>query len=133
MGDNVFEEHFREMTQHRTSSIFNKLAVDSQSDALAMLRAYKGFVAQVYSINTVSKHKGASLCDLPCQACELGGVLGAIQVHRASTHERGASADQIERANIEWLLARLPADIGMAGEMRHQMLGFISSVDGKGD
>ena len=153
MGD-VFVKHFRDMTADRTQGIFNKLAVHSQDDALSMLRAYLGMARKVFCSTTAARHSAASLVDLPCQSCELGGVLGAVakarRPHRpegrqntrghgggrglANTRERGAAPrEQLEVDDIRWLLSRLPADLSEALRMMKGLKGLSAMAEGKGD
>ena len=97
-------------------------------------------VKAMYHVNTVVKHRPASLCDLPCQACELGGVLGAVKKFRTdrghtrtNTHVRGEAVDVAEINDVKWLLARLPSDEATASAMKRALAGSVSMVDGKGD
>ena len=137
MGDGAWDKHLRNMTADRTANIFNKLQVFSLDDALSMLRAHLGMVRGVYHRNTLVKHKPASLCDLACQACELGGVLGAVKKYRkklrTNTRERGVATDGPEMDDVKWLLARLPSDEAEAVNMKKLLAGTVSMVDGKGD
>jgi len=137
MGDGAWSKHLREMTADRTSNIFDKLQVFSEDDALAMLRAHLGMLRAVYHRNTLVKHKPASLCDLACQACELGGVLGAVKKYRktlrTNTHERGVAIDVPEMDDVKWLLARLPTDEAEQSNMKKLLAGTVSMADGKGD
>ena len=137
MGDGAWSTHMREMTTDRTSNIFDKLQVFSEDDALSMLRAHLGMMRAMYHRNTLVKHKPASLCDLACQACELGGVLGAVKKYRktlrSNTHERGVAIDVPEMDDVKWLLARLPTDEEEQSNMKKLLAGTVSMVDGKGD
>ena len=55
---------------------------------------------------TELRHGFASWFDLPCQVCELAGVLGQVKTHLGT--RGGGVADNIA---LEWLLKRLPGKV----------------------
>jgi len=91
-GDTWLQD-LRPMHRERTAGVFDTLGVHSLDDALVMQRSVMGVVKTFYSTRTVAKYSGMSLVDLPCQACELVGVLNFLEKH-LSTHACGVGVIQ---------------------------------------
>ena len=117
----------RTMHRERTADVFDTLGVHSLDDALVMQRSVMGVVKTFYSTRTVAKYSGMSLVDLPCQACELIGVLNFVKKH-LSTHACGGRGDP-----ARWILERLPGDDAGIKALSKQLKVSRERVEGKGN
>ena len=102
----AWQRHLRVMHDDRTTNQFNFLEVHSHDDATAMLRTVVQSARAFYSSRVATPFGRASFIDLPCQVCELAGVLGSVKAHRGALAHAGAIRDRLD--DVDWLLARLP-------------------------
>ena len=102
----AWEQHLRAMHDDRTTNQFNLLEVHSHDDATAMLRTVVQSARAFSSFRTATPFGRASFIDLPCQVCELAGVLGSVKAYRGALAHAGATRDRLD--DVDWLLARLP-------------------------
>ena len=100
------------MHQNNTKRIFDLLAVTSYSDALALQHTVMELARRVWSVRIARHFTSVSLVDLPCQACEFAGILGAVK----AIHGGG------DDSAIRWLLQRLPGDL-------HQLKAMVEIVE----
>jgi hypothetical protein len=127
----AWERHLRVMHDDRTTNQFNFLHVHSHDDATAMLRTVVMTARAFYSSRVVTPFGRASVIDLPCQVCELAGVLGSVKTHRRALAKAGATRDSGD--DVEWLLARLPASVSCIKIMSKSLKLRTSKIQGRGN
>ena len=115
--------HLRNMHDFSTKATFDTLGVHSFGDALALQKTVREMASQVWSASVARHFTSASLVDLPCQACEFGGVLSAVRAIRGGG----------EHHAIEWLLKQLPSSIDALKDMGWSLKVTTCNVEGKGD
>ena len=81
--------------------IFNLLGVTTFDDALEMLSTVRELAQRTWSFSIAARFGSVSLIDLPCQACEFGGILGAVKLIC------GGGDDEA----VLWLLKELPGSL----------------------
>ena len=123
LNSNAWSLHLRNMHKDRTSHIFDMLGVDDLDDTLAMQVTVRELAKRVWSSRVAAQYSSLSLVDLPCQACEYGGVLTAVQAIRIGG----------EHVAIEWLLKHLPGGIDVLKGMGCSIKVATSHLEGKGD
>ena len=127
----AWEQHLRVMHDERTTNQFNLLQVHSHGDATAMLRTVVKTARAFYSSRVVTPFGRASFIDLPCQVCELAGVLGSVKYHRSALAKAGATRDCGD--DVDWLLARLPASVSRIKSMSKSLKLRIARIEGRGN
>ena len=115
--------HLRNMHDQRTKAIFDTLAIHSFEDALAMQTIARGMTRRVWSSIITRHYSSLSLVDLPCQACEFGGILGAVK------RIRGGGED----AAMTWLMQHLPGDLPGLKAMGKELKQRTAREPRKGD
>ena len=115
--------HLRNMHDSRTKGIFDTLAVHSFQDALALENTVREMAPRVWSASIARHYASVSIVDLPCQACEFGGVLGAVE--RISGGGEGKA--------IDWLLRHLPADLQVLKGMGLELKRLTGMAPTRGD
>ena len=113
----------RDMHRDRTKANFDLLHVFSFADALAMLGTMREMARRIWSPSVARHYSSISLIDLPCAACEFGGVLGSIM----SIHGGG------EAQAISYLLRQLPGRLEDLKDMGQRLKKETTSVCGTGD
>ena len=113
----------RDMHRERTKANFDLLHVLTCTDALAMLATMREFPRRVWSSSVARQYASISLIDLPCAACEFGGVLGSIM----SIHGGG------EAQAIRYLLRHLPGRLEDLKEMGQRLTKETNLLCGTGD
>ena len=119
----AWEKDLRDMHQSSTRRIFDMLAVTSYPDAVALQSTVRGLARGVWSQSIARHYASVSLVDLPCQACEFGGILGAVKSILG-----GGDAEA-----IRWLLARLPGDLDGLKAMGERLRKITAKTKRKGD
>ena len=94
LGNDGWSKHMRTMHETRTTNQFQLLHVQSHADAVSMLRTVVHAARSFYTSRTATPFGRASLIDLPCQVCELAGVLGSVKSHRSSLANAGFVSSQ---------------------------------------
>ena len=115
--------HLRNMHDSRTKGSFDTLAVHSFQDALALENTVREMAPRVWSASIARHYASVSIVDLPCQACEFGGVLGAVK--RISGGGEGKATD--------WLLRHLPADLQVLKGMGLELKRLTGMAPTRGD
>ena len=106
VSDDAWTDDLRAMHKDRTQAGFDSLGVFSRGDAQDMQKTVVGVARHCFSYRTAARFGKLALFDLPCQVCELAGVLGQVKTHLGT---RGCGvADHIA---LEWLLKRLPGKV----------------------
>ena len=119
------------MHDDRTTNQFNLLEVHSHDDATAMLRTVVQTARAFYSSRVVTPFGRASFIDLPCQVCELAGVLGSVKSHRSALANAGATRDCGD--DVDWLLARLPGSVSGIKRMSKSQKLRTARIQGRGN
>ena len=127
----AWERHLRVMHNDRTTNQFNFLEVHSHDDATAMLRTVVQSARAFSSFRTATPFGRASFIDLPCQVCELAGVLGSVKSHRSALANAGATRECGD--DVDWLLARLPGSVSGLKKMSKSQKLRTAKVQGRGN
>lgn len=125
--EDAWVKDLRGMHTDRTAGIFDLLGVHAYADATGMLATLTHVARSFYSFRTAAAYGRASLVDLPCQACELGGVLGAVKKH-LSIRGRG-----VDRKAADWILSRLPSSPKAMLSMAMLLKQNRARVEGRGN
>jgi hypothetical protein len=146
LGNDGWSKHMRTMHETRTTNQFQLLHVQSHADAVSMLRTVVHTARSFYTSRTATPFGRASLIDLPCQVCELAGVLGSVKSYRCSLANAGSvssPAGSVARAStgvsrkcdkdVEWLLARLPGSVVGLKQLSKSLKLQIAKVQGRGN
>ena len=113
----------RVMHRDRTQGVFDLIGVSGYEDACALLGTLHDLARRTWSSRVARQWASISLVDLPCTACEFGGVLGAVR----SIHGGG------EAQAVLWLLRHLPGQLGRMKRMGLLLKQSTARVSGKGD
>ena len=113
----------RVMHRDRTKGIFDLLNVRDYHDACAMRGTIYFLAKHVWSSSVARHYSSISLVDLPCCACEFGGVLGAVD----SIHGGG------DAGAVRWLLRHLPGGLAKLKTMGLLLKQDVARVEGRGD
>ena len=127
MSEEAWDRHLRGMHIDRTAGIFDLLCVYTHREATWMLASLSKVARSFYSTRTAASYGRASLVDLPCQACELGGVLGAVKKHLRT---RGHG---VNRKAADWILSRLPSSHKAMLAMSMLLKQNRARVEGRGN
>ena len=115
--------HLRGMHEKSTVQIFDMLGVNTYEDALAMRDTVHEVARRTWSSAVARQFGSLSLLDLPCQACEFNGILGAVFGVHGGGHD-GA---------IRWLLAHLSGDMRVLKTMGKLLKFDRARQEGRGD
>ena len=113
--------------------------MDSHGDAAAMLRTVVHTARAFYSTRIAAAFGRASFIDLPCQVCELAGVLGAVKLHRSALATAGATGGALPTTavrpvdDVDWLLGRLPLSPAGLKDVSKSLKLQRSKVKGRGN
>ena len=120
-------QSLRGMHADRTAAIFDVLQVHTYAEATWMLATLTHVARDLYSSRTAAHFGRASAVDLPCQACELAGVLGAVKKHL------GICGDGGNGRAAEWILCRLPSKPNDMLAMATSLKTNRAKVEGRGN
>ena len=123
IDEEAWSKDLRVMHKDRTRGIFDLLKVDEHADALALQGSIAELARRVWSTSVARHYASVSLVDLPCAACEFGGVLGAVR----SIHGGG------DAQAVQWLLQHLPGRLPALKAMGESLKKITAKVDGRGD
>ena len=115
--------HLRNMHDVSTKATFDTLGVHSFGDALAFQKTVLEMAARVWSTSVARHFTSVSLVDLPCQACEFGGILGAVK--------RICGGGDSEA--MAWLFEHLPGDLAGLKAMGQGLKQLTAKSKHKGD
>ena len=113
----------RDMHDQSTQQTFDLLAVFDHTDAQLLQCTIVEVTRTVWSPAIARYFSSMSILDLPCQACEFRGIIGAVQAIHGGGDARA----------IEWLLSRLPGELSELKALGIRLRQIIARVDGKGD
>ena len=119
----------RNMHDDRTRDIFDLLGVFTFEQAHAMVSSVIGVARHLYSFRIMAKFSSMDLIDLPCQACEMGGVLSSVKRHLNRTSGRGAS----DLVAMKWVLQRLPASLHLLKDLGIRMRKIVGESSERGN
>ena len=119
----AWQKDLRDMHKERTKPNFDLLGVTSFADALVMLGSMRELARRVWSSSVARNYASISLIDLPCSACEFGGVIGSIM----SIHGCG------QEHAIHWLLRHLSGRLEDLKAMGQHSKKETGSLCGRGD
>ena len=119
----AWEKHLRDMHDQTTSKMFGLLGVASHRDAQILQSTLVELARHIWSASVARHFASMSIVDLPCQACEFSGVLGAVK----SIHGGG------DVQTMNWLLSHLPGDLGELKTMGETLRRKVAFTEGKGD
>ena len=119
----AWEKHLRDMHDQNTSKMFRWLGVASYGDALTLQSTLVEMARHIWSARVARHYASMSVVDLPCQACEFSGVLGAVK----GIHGGG------DLKAMNWLLTHLPGDLGELKTMGETLRRQVAFTDRKGD
>ena len=117
----------RGMHADRTAAMFDVLQVHTYAEATWMLATVTQVARDLYSSRTAARFGRSSAVDLPCQACELAGVLGAVKKFLGIRGNGGN--DQA----AEWILSRLPSSPIAMFQMATSLKMNRAKVQGRGN
>ena len=121
--DDAWELHLRDMHKRSTTQTFGTLGVSKHIDALMLQCTIVEVARKVWCPAIACHFSSMSILDLPCQACEFKGIIGAVN----AIHGGG------DAKAISWLLAHLPGELSELKAMGVKLRHMIAKVDGKGD
>ncbi len=127
MSEEAWDRHLRGIHTDRTAATFDLLGVHTRPEATWMLATLSQVARSFYSTRTAASYRRASLVDLPRQACELGGILGAVKKH---LNFRGRG---VKRKAADWILSRLPLSHKAMLAMAMLLKQNRARVEGRGN
>ena len=119
----AWAKDLRVMHRDRTKAVFDLIGVTYFDDALALLGTMLDLARRTWSASVARHWASISLVDLPCAACEFGGVLGAV----CSIHGGG------DAQAVRWLLRHLPGQLTKLKKMGRLLKQGTARLSSKGN